>query len=319
MSMKDLVSIVVPVYNKDKYIGRCLNSILNQKYKNIEILVVNDGSKDASQEIINEFIKKDKRIKSFVQKNAGVGNARNRGIQNANGKYILFIDADDEISEDYVANLMKYHDYDLVISGLKSIAINDGKIKQCLTLQESVYFLPQNLEAILNHANYPVFSVVYTKLFNLSIIKEYGLKFLPIQYGEDSIFVLAYLSKINSIKTISYVGYFNNVVCGTLSHERKDNIWQQAKLIPQKAKDYFNLNINSRIFKFLMLRSVKLSFMNATNDYSTFKNMFKLLEEDHVLQILNISDFDRQIDKLLVILIKCRLVCLLYLLFKQKD
>jgi glycosyltransferase involved in cell wall biosynthesis len=317
--MKDLVSIVVPVYNKDKYISKCLKSIVNQKYKNIEVLVIDDGSEDASQEIINEFIKKDRRIKFFTQKNAGVGNARNRGIQNANGKYILFIDADDEISEDYVANLMKYHDYNLVVSGLKSISINDDKIKQCITLEESVQFLPQNLEVILSHANYPIFSVVCTKLFDLSVIKNYNLKFLPIQYGEDSIFVLAYLSKINSFKTIPYVGYFNNIVSGTLSHKKKNNIWQQAKLIPQKAKEYFNLTINSRIFQFLMLRSVKLSFMNSTSNYSTFRNTFKLIEKENVPQLLSILNFDRRIDKLLIILIKCRLVFLLYLLFKQKN
>lgn len=317
--MKSLVSIIVPVYNKEKYVGKCLKSILNQKYKNIEILAIDDGSEDSSQKIIERFAEKDNRIKLFLQPNAGVGQARNRGIQNAKGKYILFVDADDEISEDYVTNLMKYHNYDLVVSGIKLISINDGKKKQSIVLQEATQYLPKDLEVILNHDEYPIFAIVCTKLFNLSIIRKYDLNFLPLQYGEDSIFMLEYLSKINSIKIIPYVGYLNNIIPGTLSHGRKNNIWQQTKLIPQKAKEYFNLEVNSKIYQFLILRSVKLSFMNSTNNYLIFKNIFKLMEKENVPQLLDYSSFDRQIDKVLVMLIKYHLVFLIYILVKTKN
>lgn len=317
--MKALVSIVVPVYNKEKYIGKCLKSILNQSYKNIEVLTVDDGSEDSSRKIIERFVEKDSRVKLFVQQNSGVGQARNRGIQNAKGRYILFVDADDEITEDYVATLMKYHSYDLVVSGIKMMTANGNEETQSIILQKSTQFLPQNLEVILSHDNYPIFAIVCTKLFDLSIIKKFGLKFLSLQYGEDSIFMLNYLSKINSVKIIPYVGYLNNIISGTLSHGRRDNIWQQAKVIPQKAKEYFNLKANSKMFQFLTLRSVKLSFMNSTINYQLFRNTYDLIEKDDIPQLLNIAEFDRRIDKILTAVIKNHLVFLLYIMFKLQN
>lgn len=90
-----LISIIVPVYNVEKYLEKCLNSIINQTYKNIEIICIDDGSPDNSIYILNRFAKKDKRIKIIRQKNQGLSAARNIGINNATGKYIIFVDSDD--------------------------------------------------------------------------------------------------------------------------------------------------------------------------------------------------------------------------------
>ena len=92
-----LISIIIPVYNAEKYLLKCLNSVINQTYNNLEIILVDDESTDNSSKIYNEFAKNDNRIKIFHQKNKGVSSARNCGIDKARGKYIAFIDPDDEI------------------------------------------------------------------------------------------------------------------------------------------------------------------------------------------------------------------------------
>lgn len=89
------ISIVIPIYNDEKYISQCLNSIINQTYKNIEIILIDDGSTDNSKNICDEYAKKDKRVKVFHQKNSGVSKARNKGLDNITGDYVMFVDSDD--------------------------------------------------------------------------------------------------------------------------------------------------------------------------------------------------------------------------------
>ena len=93
------ISIIIPVYNVEKYLAECLDSLINQTLKDIEILCIDDGSKDNSLEILNEYAAKDDRIKVFAQKNSGPGAARNLGIQHAKGEYLTFVDSDDWLKE----------------------------------------------------------------------------------------------------------------------------------------------------------------------------------------------------------------------------
>ena len=100
--MNDLVSIIVPIYNEEKYLGHCLESLLDQSYENLEIICVNDGSTDNSLEILNEYSKRDFRVKLFVQPNQGLSISRNNGLSKANGEYVLFVDCDDWIERDTI-------------------------------------------------------------------------------------------------------------------------------------------------------------------------------------------------------------------------
>lgn len=102
---KPLISVIVPVYNVENYLGRCLSSICRQKYTNLEILLVNDGSTDASPQICENFAQKDARMKVFHKSNGGLSDARNYGIEHAEGEYITFVDSDDFIGEEYIAIL----------------------------------------------------------------------------------------------------------------------------------------------------------------------------------------------------------------------
>lgn len=103
--MQQLISIIVPVYNVEDYLRRCLSSIINQTYLNIEIIVINDGSTDGSLKICEEFIKLDSRMRLYTKKNGGLSSARNFGLEKVLGEYIIFVDSDDYVTKDYVSNL----------------------------------------------------------------------------------------------------------------------------------------------------------------------------------------------------------------------
>lgn len=101
-----LISIVIPIYNAEKYLEECLNSIKNQTYKNFEVIMVNDGSKDDSETICMNFLRSDSRFRYLKKENAGVSSARNVGLDNVEGDYITFIDADDWVDENYLELLI---------------------------------------------------------------------------------------------------------------------------------------------------------------------------------------------------------------------
>lgn len=105
--MTEKITVIVPVYNVENYLNKCLDSIISQTYKNIEIVVVNDGSTDASGEICKEFSEMDHRILYIEQENAGLSAARNTGLDNMSGNYVTFVDLDDWIEQDYVETLYK--------------------------------------------------------------------------------------------------------------------------------------------------------------------------------------------------------------------
>lgn len=145
--MKCLISVVVPVYNVEKYIDRCLNSLINQTYRKLEIIIVNDGSTDNSRKIIDKFSKMDSRIIVIDKNNGGLSEARNVGINAATGDYITFIDSDDFVSYDYIEYLYslieKYKvkvasSFYQIISSEDEIKTNEEYIDQKLTAREAV-------------------------------------------------------------------------------------------------------------------------------------------------------------------------------------
>ena len=130
-----LVSVIIPMYNGEKYIERCLTSLTEQNYKRIEILIVDDGSLDGSGSLVKEYQKKDSRISYFYQENQGPGTARNFAIKQARGKYLLFVDADDYVESDYIENLVQTAETsqsDLTIAGYTLAYDNHEKDKQII-------------------------------------------------------------------------------------------------------------------------------------------------------------------------------------------
>ena len=134
---KPKISVIVPVYNVDRYLEICIDSLINQTYDNLEIILINDGSTDDSKLICEKYLKLDKRIKLINQKNKGVSSARNNGIRNSSGEYIVFVDSDDWVDLDYferLYNAAKKYDSDIALA--TNIRVGKRKSKKRLNITE---------------------------------------------------------------------------------------------------------------------------------------------------------------------------------------
>ena len=199
------VSIVIPVYNATKYLAKCLDSVINQSYKDIEIVLVNDGSTDNSGQICDSYAKKDKRIIVFHQNNTGVSIARNNGINNSHGEYVIFIDSDDLIHPEYIQKLVNNVNNDIL------------PVCQIEKFQSEVSFLNYNKEEVMeldkNHfvelCKMSLLNTPCCKLYDLDIIKKNKINFKPnLSLGEDLLFNLDYLKYINKIIVIKQKLYY---------------------------------------------------------------------------------------------------------------
>ena len=182
---KDLISVIVPVYNIEKYLPRCIDSILNQTYKNWEAIFINDGSTDNSLKILEEYKRKNERIKIIDKKNAGSGAARNDGIESSKGKYIAFLDSDDWYEEDFLEKL-----YNNLIENNSDVSMCNPKMAYDNIEKNSkinTYFfksieLEKTPREILGILAMPV---VWNKLYKKEIIVKNGIKFPNYSFCED--------------------------------------------------------------------------------------------------------------------------------------
>lgn len=198
-----LISIIVPCYNCDKYIERCIVSLTKQTYSNFEIIAVNDGSTDNTLELLNGIARTDTRLRVITQDNAGVSAARNRGIEEARGRYVVFCDADDFVEANYIADFINipYSSSSLLI---QYPMLYDESTKRLRHLQNKnpvvgIYNIKEGIiKANLLQNGYP-----FGKLFDTAIVRNHSLQFRnDISYKEDLIFNLEYLQCVNSIVII---------------------------------------------------------------------------------------------------------------------
>lgn len=211
--MNSLVSVIVPVYNTEKYLSECIESILRQSYFNIELLLVDDGSPDNSGKICDHYTTIDKRVRVIHQPNQGVSRARNAALRTAQGEWVTFVDSDDTISNDYIENLVQanpsFDKWTLAVSGATRIDRNtnickwkqefDNRQIQLMSLSKDDF---QPLDSIL------LFGTILGKLYNLEIIRSKSIQFneqLPL--NEDQLFFFKYLKYINKIVSNNNVGY----------------------------------------------------------------------------------------------------------------
>ncbi len=188
------ISVIVPVYNAEKTLHRCIDSILAQTFTDFELLLVNDGSKDNSGVICDEYAKRDSRIRVFHKKNGGVSSARNVGLDNVCGEWVAFVDSDDYIGNKYLSAFCNYFDADLII-GMSVMKIADNTHSYA-TLPygnhtEMEHFLSLHLESW-------TFFVVWGKLFRSNIIRNYRFN-ESIRLTEDTIFVFQVLKDIKNL------------------------------------------------------------------------------------------------------------------------
>lgn len=233
------VSIVVPIYNSEKYLKRCINSILNQTYKNIEILLIDDGSDDNSGKICDRYSKRYRKIKVFHIQNSGVSNARNLGIQNSTGEYIQFVDSDDYIKSDMTEKLIKNalkYDSDMVMCSYKLISKYRTKIER-VDKNNTYYNQNEFLYKLLEAQHYDYFNSPFNKLYKAELIKGNKILFdAKISLGEDLIFnlnIIRFGKRFSTVKESLYY-YIVSDNPQSLTKKKRLDIWENSKLIFNK-------------------------------------------------------------------------------------
>jgi len=229
---KPLISVIIPVYNCEKYIAICINSILCQSYRNFELIVINDGSSDKSLEIINSF--NDKRISVINKKNEGVSKARNIGIDLSSGDYLYFVDSDDyldiNILNSFVDILNKYNP-DLIMCGFYSEVGNEKP--DIFNYKEKYYGTKREFKKdIVSLYDKHLLYNVWNKLFKKQLIIDNNLEFENIYYVEDNLFCQNYLKCCNSFYNINNCLYHyirereNSITTGYVHNMYNIRVWE---------------------------------------------------------------------------------------------
>lgn len=220
-----MVSIIVPVYNTEKYIEECIQSLLVQSYKDIEVILIDDGSTDGSLKICETYAKKYANVSCYSQKNTGVSAARNLGLLKSNGKYIMFLDADDTVDKNVVKNLVRnFKEGELMSVRSKKV---DGKAEKELK-RKSIYYVSGIVEDIMLDR---IQGFVWGYLFEKDKIVEFKE---DIKYCEDVLFLLEYISK-NKIKKLVFLDGMNGY---HYYRDNKDSVTNSKKNMTGKLNDF---------------------------------------------------------------------------------
>ena len=251
------ISLVVPVYNTSKYLYKCLDSLVNQTYKNIEVIVVDDGSPDDSWKIYEDFAARDERVRFIKKQNAGVSEARNTGIDNATGDFVMFIDSDDWMETDGCEILLKVYrktHADLVLGDVYCTDESGSKKDYCRVFSREFYtedrrFIDRYQMSCLGYAYNPLRVNVsnvsglgspWNKLFKMSIIRENNLRYDPYVCGiyDDNLFTLYYLENCKSVAYISRPVYNYVTMSDSLTHGFKKNTVEISRKIFDRIEEF---------------------------------------------------------------------------------
>ena len=278
-----MISIIVPIYNAEQYLHRCIDSILAQSYTHFELLLIDDGSKDASGAICDEYAAKDTRVRVFHKENGGVSSARNLGLDNAQGEYITFCDADDYVSEDWLAAYSEAiaKNVDLAIQGYYAID-GDNTVEKQLQ-PHSGNSIEAKRQLVVDLFAQEIYYYLWIKLFRRDLLETHHIRFDEQSVlGEDTQFISKYLEYAVSFKCIDSLGYYY--------------------ILPSQKKIY-GPNVNYTSWPIL-------SSMNAIFDgnipkiiyqkyYGLFKNYTVMqLVEGHSLSSYHISLYDHMVKAL---------------------
>lgn len=263
------ISVVIPVYNVEKYLHRCVDSVLNQTFQDFEIILINDGSKDSSGEICDEYAKQDKRIKVIHKKNARVSAARNDGIKMAKGKYLSFIDSDDWIEPamyQEMFNKAEALDLDFIMCDYKKKS-NEFEEKRTQPIRGGYYSKDDIKKELFNclimfeDIEFPPTISNWVCLFNLEFLIKNHLNYdEDIHYSEDSILgskVMYHAKKFYYQKGYHFYNYFYNPNSTTNTYNEKK--WNAYLKINDKLIKYFG-----KISEFDFSRQIKINMLYFT-------------------------------------------------------
>lgn len=253
--MMKKVSVIVPVYNAEEYLGYCINSILSQTYINIELILVNDGSIDGSLQICKNYASIDSRVKVIDIINGGVGNARNVGIDCAEGDYLQFVDSDDVISSimiETLVNSIELYNKDIVFCGMNLVTLKDNKpeeIRYC-TCEGIGKECVLNRDVFLKNFSYLLWKTAMlegpcNRLYKTNIIKENHLRFPKgISLGEDFLFNLKYYEMCNGAIFLSQkLYYYLQVREQALTKIYRSDLFNNQMMLMEELESFLQRNV----------------------------------------------------------------------------
>ena len=290
---KHKVSIIIPIYNMDKYLKKCLDSIINQTYKNLEIILIDDGSTDNSKNIIKEYKNKDNRIFSIFQKHLGAPSARNKGIEIATGTYIMFFDSDDELNENGI---------EILVNGIKDADIITGNYYEIdekgNPIQEKIFFKNKTFQRKDLNRVILYNSIPGCKLFKTNIIKENNILFDNVKIEQDTNFYIKYIGMSNKFITTNAFIYKYRQTPNSISRTYGLNIIDTITSI-NKALSF--LDQNNKILSDETKALIKISIYSGKIKKSKYfdKKCRNAILQAFIIDLkkINTSKFDKELRK----------------------
>ena len=213
--MESLVSVIVPVYNTREYLEQCMTSLLSQTYGNVQIILVDDGSTDGSDSICDAFAARDSRIQVIHQKNQGVSVARNRGLEKAQGEWVVFVDSDDFLPSTSLESLVNAN-ADLAIGGITELDESGNYLETSSQFPFQILSQKHALEMLFDESLWGYQGYLCNKSYKLQIIRQHGIQFDPsVKYNEDRLFIVEYLLHCITVAIIPQMVYYYRMSTGS--------------------------------------------------------------------------------------------------------
>jgi glycosyltransferase involved in cell wall biosynthesis len=286
--IKPIISIIVPVYNSEKYLPRCIESILAQTFSNFELLLVNDGSSDKSGQICEEYGLNDSRIRVFHLKNGGVSKARNKGIEMAQGDYLMFSDSDDYVEKHWCISL-----FDAVNKNGNILPVSGMRVINHIHNKKSEVIKSFSSKLCMDKVNYfetykqGLSGSLCCKIYIRKIIQKHSIYFdEEVNRGEDLLFNLAYINYMNAFVTIPSVTYnYVHSNENSLMNRYRKELFDVTVMVYNAWTNYLN-KVNSDKDKFRDFSTFYyLNFINL------FKNTFEKENKDSLIKKLGYNNF----------------------------
>jgi len=309
--MNPLVSVIIPLYNCEDFIERCLKSIRNQSYSPIEVILVNDQSPDNCAEIAENFLEK-YQLENWkllhLNENFGSSVARNLGIDNAMGKYLFFVDSDDTITPDCLETLVEISEKtgaEITISQLECVKASTGEKSMCIPLKTTYEVLPDNATIFREFAAGNLVTYSVNKLINNKYLKENQLYFTPGLYAQDELWTFQCMLKMSKIainKSVTYTYFLHeNSVIHSRGKKHFDDWFTIGKFVDEAYRKEKNTELKRQILQYLTgYKSVTL-LMNwrAQKDENLWKDSYRNYKTLKKLSLSNYlsSDFPLKTKK----------------------
>lgn len=340
-----LVSIVIPVYKVEKYLDRCMQSVVNQTYENLEIIMVDDGSPDNCPALCEEWAARDKRIKVVHKTNAGLGMARNTGIEHASGDYICFFDSDDYVALDTVENSLRlaHRDHsDLVLFGLNNVDVHGEILRSGCPSTEKTYFegsqivdfvLPNMIAGSAKagqHYNLNMSSCCC--LFSLKLIRDSHWRFVSERefISEDFYSLLKLYAHVKSVSILRQACYYYCYNDASLTHvfrpERYERICHCYRAMLQMAADLHYPKVveealSTQYFGNVIGTMKLIAAASDLDDAEKVKKLREIIKEDTFGCALRKTNFAAESAARKILILAARMKCaeLVYVLVKAKS